>query len=172
MWNPRRFTADDVAEIMGTRRRVPLEEVATYVGLPLETITKRAYERELSPHVDPLRSGKLAITKVGLMRMLDDLSALAPGRDPLPIRRVVYFIHEAGSGLIKIGYTERLGARLTQLRTPTPHRLTVLLTIPGAREMEGAMHRRFAALRERGEWFRAGAELLSFIEHHHLTRAA
>ncbi len=78
----------------------------------------------------------------------------------------VYFIQEGGpEGHIKIGYT--LGSpieRLRSFRTGNPRALALLVTIPGGRTLEVALHARFAELRVSGEWFRADARLLGFIE--------
>ena len=78
----------------------------------------------------------------------------------------VYFIQEGGcEGHVKIGYT--LGSpleRLRSFRTGNPRPLALLVAIPGARSLEVALHARFADLRIAGEWFRADARLLGFIE--------
>lgn len=78
----------------------------------------------------------------------------------------VYFIRSGGpDGFIKIGVTSgRVEARLSSLQTGNPHKLTVLATIDGGPEVELKLHRRFAAFRVDGEWFRAAPELLAFID--------
>lgn len=87
------------------------------------------------------------------------------------IWRAVYFVQRGGAeGLIKIGVTRQgIESRLQTLRSelrrlaPADEALTPLLVVPGDRTTESRMHDRFAALRDHGEWFRPGPELLSFI---------
>lgn len=73
----------------------------------------------------------------------------------------MYFV--AGGDRIKIGLTGDLKRRLDDLRMCSPLPLDVLVTIPGDLNVEQYLHRRFAALRSHGEWFRAENPLLSFI---------
>lgn len=76
----------------------------------------------------------------------------------------VYFYQEQGGGPIKIGKGDDPRKRGAALQTGNPRPLVLLHTIPGSHAEEGMLHRRFAHLRIRGEWFRADAELLSYIE--------
>lgn len=68
---------------------------------------------------------------------------------------VVYFMRR--EQLIKIGYSNSLNRRATGVGA------FVLARIPGGPVMEAQMHERFAALREWGEWFRPGDELVTYI---------
>ena len=77
---------------------------------------------------------------------------------------VVYFIQRGTTDEVKIGVSRRLGARISSLASASGEPLTLLATIPGGRDEELALHRRFAAHRLRGEWFRMGGDLLSHIE--------
>jgi predicted DNA-binding transcriptional regulator AlpA len=74
----------------------------------------------------------------------------------------VYFIR-AGQGAIKIGIARDPRKRLFELQVGTSDELRILHTIPGTEDTERALHERFAHLRLRGEWFRAGFDLLRFI---------
>lgn len=65
---------------------------------------------------------------------------------------------------IKIGWAGILSERIAQIQAHVPHQVVVLATKPGAVRDERALHRRFAALRLHGEWFRRGPELLEQIE--------
>lgn len=76
------------------------------------------------------------------------------GKDALS---VVYYIQF--QGLIKIGRTSELGARMTNLPWDT-----LLLTEPGSYEKERERHKQFKHLNHRGEWFRTDPELTDFIE--------
>ncbi len=76
----------------------------------------------------------------------------------------VYFIQAVGGGPIKIGLTDDPTGRLLSLSTAHPEPLRFLALIPEAdSQRERELHKRFAHLRLRGEWFRAESELLEFI---------
>jgi hypothetical protein len=78
---------------------------------------------------------------------------------------MIYFIQAGKAGSIKIGYTEcDVSKRLGDLQTACPQALHVLLVIEGTVETEKLLHRRFAGLRRRGEWFHPEPKLLAFIE--------
>jgi hypothetical protein len=76
----------------------------------------------------------------------------------------VYFM-QAGEGPIKIGFTTNPTGRLAGLQTGSPDTLTMRLVVHGDEELEASLHKRFEALHIRGEWFRAGPELLDLIAH-------
>lgn len=88
--------------------------------------------------------------------------------------QVVYFVQRS-DGDIKIGCTSNLKQRLTGLKSEYGE-VTLLATIPGDRETEDEIHKRFSTLRRQGsinpmwerrqmtEWFDPGGELISFIE--------
>jgi hypothetical protein len=67
-------------------------------------------------------------------------------------------------GYIQIGYTRDVATRLDGLQTANPYTLEIVLTIEGKRSAEGELHRRFAHLKENGEWFRPDPEILDYIE--------
>jgi hypothetical protein len=72
---------------------------------------------------------------------------------------VVYFIRNGNR--IKIGTTTDLYQRVRRLALRTDH---VALILPGSRDTERSLHRRFAALRVGNtEWFRDQAPLSDFI---------
>lgn len=76
----------------------------------------------------------------------------------------VYFVRQGLDGLIKIGVAINVRTRVSSLQTANPTRLHYLGAVLGAgKAEETALHLRFAGLREHGEWFRPGAELLAFI---------
>ncbi|MFE7360679.1 DNA translocase FtsK [[Kitasatospora] papulosa] len=80
---------------------------------------------------------------------------IPPGRhEPL-----VYFIRNGNR--VKIGYTTHLAARVGALALTLRF---VVLTLDGGRDLETAMHRRFAAERVEGtEWFVYSRRLREFI---------
>ncbi len=77
----------------------------------------------------------------------------------------VYFIQAGDDGLIKVGWTAnppRKRFRGIQMCSPIILRPLGILRAADVR-LERAIHARFADLREHGEWFRPGPELLTFI---------
>jgi hypothetical protein len=66
----------------------------------------------------------------------------------------VYFIAAEPHSFVKIGWSKRspLG-RMVTLQTGCPQPLDLLACFPGTQDDERRLHRTFAALRFRGEWF-------------------
>lgn len=81
--------------------------------------------------------------------------------DELARKRVglVYFLR-AGD-FVKIGYTNNLDRRMTDLRTGMPLPIELIGVRIASRLVEGELHRRFEHLRTFGEWFVGEAELLA-----------
>ena len=80
-------------------------------------------------------------------------------RRRIPLRCRVYVIEAVGTGLVKIGRTDRCSQdRLKELQATSPHKLRVLFTMRGDDTTERELHERFAEHRVRGQWFeRRGA---------------
>lgn len=76
---------------------------------------------------------------------------------------VVYFIRAEVGGPIKIGSSAEPKQRLAEFQIGSPLRLMIVATMDGGREEERILHRRFAAYRLHGEWFRPCAGLLKLI---------
>lgn len=76
---------------------------------------------------------------------------------------MIYFIQPKAGGPIKIGTTVRLGQRLKQLAAESGAELQVLAVVDGGFREEKSLHQRFAHLRQVGEWFEPGDDLLGFI---------
>lgn len=90
--------------------------------------------------------------------------AIPPARPASPREArpaVVYFL-KAGKR-IKIGTTRDLHTRISAIRNASPEPVELLATMPGSRDEEKDLHQRFSHLRTHGEWFRAEAELILFI---------
>jgi hypothetical protein len=79
-----------------------------------------------------------------------------------------YFVQDGDA--IKIGSSTNPEARIKTLQTGLHRELKVLAIVPQEIAGEFETHQRFAHHRIRGEWFRAGADLLRFIRH--ITRQA
>jgi hypothetical protein len=75
----------------------------------------------------------------------------------------VYFIGSGGNAPVKIGFAIDPELRLRELQCGNHTVLRVLATTPGGQRLEAEYHKRFAAHRIRGEWFRrhpdVGAEI-------------
>ncbi|CCM77102.1 GIY-YIG nuclease family protein [Rhizobium mesoamericanum] len=77
----------------------------------------------------------------------------------------VYFIKPVGqAGPIKIGHSEYPPYRLASLQTWSPVELEVVSRVEGTRELEKAIHERFAHCHLRGEWFSPDEELVALAE--------
>ena len=83
-------------------------------------------------------------------------------------RSIVYYLRRA-DGLIKIGTSTSHQTRFADLRREHGE-LSLLLAYAGGYEQETEAHRRFAAARATGEWFRPTLRLL--LEIQRLRRAA
>lgn len=75
---------------------------------------------------------------------------------------MIYFVE--GGDLVKIGMAEDVPARVARMQTGSPIPLRLLGYVPGGRDVERALHRRFRDLRVRGEWFRRVDELHAYIK--------
>jgi hypothetical protein len=64
---------------------------------------------------------------------------------------------------IKIGWGKHVAGRMVNMQVGNPNLLTVLAAIPGTYRDERNLHARFRHLHIRGEWFRAGADLLEYV---------
>lgn len=70
----------------------------------------------------------------------------------------VYFAQRRKRGLIKIGWSRSVTGRLRAMKAK------ILGAVPGDRSTEKGLHKRFDHLRVRGEWFKPGDDLLTFIQ--------
>lgn len=74
---------------------------------------------------------------------------------------MIYFIKH--TEYVKIGYTDNIQNRLSQLQISCPVKLNVLGLIEGTIEDEFLYHLKFGYLHSSGEWFRHTLELDEFI---------
>ena len=76
----------------------------------------------------------------------------------------VYFIAPEPETYVKIGWClNDPMRRLSELQTGCPEPLTLLACFPGALEEEKRLHRTFAELKFRGEWFYLDHKLADFV---------
>lgn len=69
---------------------------------------------------------------------------------------VVYVVGGPADGVVKIGTTSNLSARLRQLQTSSPYELCVLWSFGGDWRLESHLHQHFAEKQLKGEWFNFG----------------
>ena len=74
----------------------------------------------------------------------------------------VYFMD--GGDTVKIGFSRSLEARFKKMKTDLPSGLQLLHIEPGTFRTKKVLHRHFAELRVRGEWFRKTDDLMAYIE--------
>jgi hypothetical protein len=77
---------------------------------------------------------------------------------------LVYFIQARHGGPIKVGIATNPRRRLRELQTAHAHELVIRRMTPGGLDLEQKIHKQFAHLRLRGEWFTSAQELMEFIE--------
>jgi hypothetical protein len=152
-----------------TRRKIQerVDEIAeaheSEDGLAAEALVE-AFPKDLKLHKN--------LTPAQRQMWIDKASLAGCGRSNEIAARepVVYFI-ACGDDLIKIGHTTNLRSRLRSLRTAAPKELRVLLVIPGTRDDEQELHRKFQAHRAGGEWFLRCDAITEFISAHRMTES-
>ena len=78
------------------------------------------------------------------------------------VRKYVYFAENGG--YIKIGLSKDIAARISNLQTGSPLKITLLAYFEATEEDEKMLHRRYKHFRNRGEWFRKNKALMDFID--------
>jgi len=87
--------------------------------------------------------------------------SVVPADHPQLRRGSIYFI-ECGD-FIKIGHASLVDRRFASLQGAIPYELKLLAVTCGSRDFEAKLHRRFAHLLHRNEWFRKAPELMKLI---------
>lgn len=64
-----------------------------------------------------------------------------------------YLLHCTVTGLVKIGIAVDVEQRFRTIQAMCPTRLEVIIDAPGGRELERALHEKYAHKRKHGEWF-------------------
>lgn len=82
---------------------------------------------------------------------------------PLERDGFVYFVESGVGGPVKIGWSQDVERRVTELQTANAMPLRLLGKIPGRMCDEGRLHERFAHLRMEAEWFQNSSEILEFL---------
>ncbi len=83
---------------------------------------------------------------------------------PRHTRGFVYFMRIDGRGHVKIGFSKEPAKRLNGFGTSTPGTPQIVGFMSGTYETEKKLHKKYAALRVKGEWFRCEGPLKAFVE--------
>lgn len=166
----------DGAEVFGDRPLPSQEQVRAIVARAADISAQLAASDD-SALPPPLRD--MARTVVLMAAMLPDLFAdLAEARryrdifykiasDANPGYRhqtgEVYFAQSSVTGLVKIGFSTNVATRISGLEVNHGGSLRLLGKRSGTVADERALHLRFAADRQEGEWFKLSSELLAEI---------
>lgn len=67
----------------------------------------------------------------------------------------VYFVTVKGHGFVKVGYTNSLTQRLSDLQVGCPYELEITASVFGSYNIEQWIHRHIASCLYRGEWYEA-----------------
>lgn len=154
---------------LGWRRR---NEVVAYwtcsaklakAGYPIKT--RRLWSGPLGSEPNAEEMAAIAEQCKQLQHEMLDWSLRPRARLRLRVQRksgYVYFVQL--DDMIKIGFAVEPKKRIRALQIGTPHELKILAMFEGNPRLEAQIHARFARLRHKGEWFKAGPALLKFIE--------
>jgi hypothetical protein len=78
-------------------------------------------------------------------------------------RSIVYFIQATRGGPVKIGTSDDVSKRLSQLQSGSPYPLRVVAALDGGSALERELHSLFAAHRLSGEWFHPHREIEQYL---------
>ena len=79
-----------------------------------------------------------------------------------PAADVVYFIRNRASGLVKIGLTNNLARRLTEIQMHGGAEVEALGYVQGSYALERELHHRWRSHRVLGEWFHPTPDLMAW----------
>ncbi len=165
------LAGSDAAEAVSAATRAPTEIVKTGLERLLSRgVVETGNDCLIVPRFIEAQEATMTPAtrqKESRLRRRDELRA---GLDPLARETVIYFVQSEHGGPIKIGRTDDLAMLLVNLQGSRPDKLTILAAAHGTVEQERELHRRFAATREKGEWFAPTEELLHIVRQVALTR--
>ncbi len=149
--------------------------LAALVGMPLEVVNKALPELVSDGCVEQVGTNIVIpkfieaqeATKSPAQRQhesrVNRRDLMRAGLDPDQRQAVIYFIQSEHGGPVKIGRADDLAKRLVGLQTSRPDKLVVLAAAPGTIAQEKELHRHFAEIREKGEWFTASPNLMALV---------
>lgn len=147
------------ARKLGRRWRIPLGAVVVpYDGPPQEAPTEAQKSRARGSR------SRDVLSREDILQILSGKKPPPPTRGVPPAHAVTYFLRCVATGHIKIGYSAVPTERVASLQTASSTRLELLGIVSATTFPERHLHWRFRKLREKGEWFRPGRDLLAFIE--------
>jgi len=76
----------------------------------------------------------------------------------------VYFASNKEQTRVKVGFTKKVEARMSGLRTEVGHPVTLLACMPGTPATEAWIQKRFAGHLIEGEWFSLNDKIRQFID--------
>lgn len=85
-------------------------------------------------------------------------------KSPRSDKGFVYFMRINGRGHVKIGYASDIKARLSGHGTSTPGKPVLVGWMHGTMTTEKRLHKKYADLRVKGEWFKFSGLLKAFVE--------
>lgn len=75
----------------------------------------------------------------------------------------VYFVESGPGGPIKIGWSQDVPRRISELQVANAHKLNLLGVLPGTMKKEGELHALFAHIRMEAEWFQNTLEIHDYL---------
>jgi hypothetical protein len=147
----------DVRSMLGTDVLISPAELAEVAGMHKRTLMKKIDHNEL-PFARISKRKIVIPTRLLTEQHIEELEAQASYISRTRAAQSVYFI-QAESGPVKIGIALDPKQRLAGLQISHFERLTLLAAAPGGIRLETQLHRRFAHLQIRGEWFRFTPEI-------------
>lgn len=129
-------------------------------GWLVRWLREHPVDKHGTPFYYQLGKGK-RFTGDDVVRLIDHILTIEEAERGPPGDGFVYFVD--GGDAIKIGFTRSMKARLEKMHTDVPGGPVLLHFEPGTFKTEKVLHRHFADLRLRGEWFRKSPELLAHI---------
>ncbi len=78
---------------------------------------------------------------------------------------MIYFIKTSDDKFVKIGYTQNISNRISQLQTSSPSKLELIFSLEGDQKLEEELHKRYQDYKTdaNNEWFHYTGELSRFI---------
>lgn len=162
--SPRQVEALSVVRGADERREpVGVDTVALAIGFPVQELIDEAQRRGVLVFDS---NGTRCMRATQVMRVFIEGGTFRGQECWRELGGGVYFI-KCGD-FIKIGTSVSIRNRLAAFATSNPYDFLLLLFICthsqiSARKLEGALHRKFAVQRHRGEWFKDCPEIAAFI---------
>lgn len=123
----------------------------------------RVHQKRLKSSVPLAKAVRLLEEMQSRLRAGQERKALIASALPRSPRGwcYVYFIQQGE--YVKVGRAVDVPQRLDAFNIGSPLELSLLVAVPAHADLEGAIHARFEHLRQKGEWFTAGPDLMEFI---------